>query len=131
MKSLWFAGVGWLGLFGCGDTNDVRHLDAPRAIDAREIDASATTVFTNDFESTLPADVMAGTGLLTPTQGYAPLGPPGNMFGAEFLRSPTGNTVSLTVSLPAHTTISLAFLFAAIDSLDGTGTFPAGDYLRI
>ena len=87
--------------------------------------------FTNDFETTLPPEVTPGSGTLTPSQGYAPLGPPGNQFGATFLRSPTGNTVTLTVNLPAHTSISLAFLFAAIDSLDGTGTFPAGDYLRI
>ncbi len=34
-------------------------------------------------------------------------------------------------SLPTHDTISLAFLFAAIDSLDGTGSFPAGDFFKI
>lgn len=60
------------------------------------------------------------------------LGPSGNQFGGDFLRSATGNTVTLTLnSLPAHDTISLAFLFEAIDSLDGTGTFPAGDFFKI
>jgi len=40
--------------------------------------------------------------------------------------------VTLNLSnLPTHDTISLAFLFAAIDSLDGTGTFPAGDFFKI
>jgi hypothetical protein len=33
--------------------------------------------------------------------------------------------------LAAHRSISLEFLFAAIDSLDGSGTFPAGDYFNI
>jgi hypothetical protein len=39
-------------------------------------------------------------------------------------------TLSLA-GLPTHDTISLAFLFAAIDSLDGTGQFPAGDFFKI
>ena len=94
-------------------------------------DAAPTEAFTNDFEGTLPPEITPGTGALTPSQGYATLGPPGNQFGSEFLRSPTGNTVTLTVSLPAHSSISIAFLFAAIDSLDGSGVFPAGDYFRI
>ena len=65
-------------------------------------------------------------------QGYAGLGHPGNQFGGTFLRSPTGNVVTLTLSnLPAHDAVSVRFLFAAIDSLDGTGTFPEGDFLRV
>jgi hypothetical protein len=65
-------------------------------------------------------------------QGYAGLGPAGNQFGGNFLRSATGNTVTLQLdNLPSHDTITLEFLFAAIDSLDGTGTFPSGDYFRI
>lgn len=65
-------------------------------------------------------------------QGYAGLGPVGNQFSGNFLRSATGNTVTLTLNgLPTHDTISLSFLFAAIDSLDGTGTFPAGDFFKI
>ena len=39
-------------------------------------------------------------------------------------------TLTLT-GLPTHTTISLGMLFAAIDSLDGTGSFPAGDLFKI
>lgn len=138
MKSLWIAVgvVSAVSVVGCGSPEEVRHLDGgPTPIDStRMADAAQPTpsvVFTNDFESTLPAEVSPGTGVLTPSEGYAPLGPTGNQFGAYFLRSPTGNTVTLTVSLPAHTKISIGFLFAAIDSLDGTGTFPAGDYLRI
>ena len=119
----------------CGG-DGVRHIpDAPQAadgaLDARPVDAAATAVFTSDFESALPPEVSPGSGVLTPSQGYSTLGLAGNQFGATFLRSATGNTVTLTVSLPAHSKVSIAFLFAAIDSLDGTGTFPAGDYLRI
>ena len=90
------------------------------------------TVFTTDFNGALPAGISAGTATLTGVQGYAGLGPSGNQFGGNFLRSATGNVVTLNLSnLPTHDTISLAFLFAAIDSLDGTGTFPQGDFFKI
>jgi len=39
-------------------------------------------------------------------------------------------TLSLT-GLQEHTAINLGFLFAAIDSLDGTGSFPSGDYFKV
>lgn len=90
------------------------------------------TVFQTDFNGALPTEIAAGTAMLTGVQGFAGLGPVSNPFGGNFLRSATGNTVSLTLTnLPTHDTISLAFLFAAIDSLDGTGTFPAGDFFKI
>ena len=93
--------------------------------------AHAQLVFSSDFNS-VPADVNAGTALLTGVQGYAGLGQPGNQFGGQFLRSATANKVTLTLlNLPAHDALSVQFLFAAIDSLDGTGTFPSGDYFRI
>ncbi len=95
--------------------------------------AVPVTVFATDFDgATLQAEISPGSALLTGVQGYAGLGPVGNQFGGNFLRSATGNTVTLSLSnLPQHDTISLEFLFAAIDSLDGTGTFPSGDYFRI
>ena len=94
--------------------------------------AAPTVVFQTDFNGALPAAISPGTALLTGVQGYAGLGPTGNQFSGNFLRSATGNTVTLQLNgLPAHDTISLAFLFAAIDSLDGTGTFPAGDFFKI
>ena len=59
------------------------------------------------------------------------LGPVGYQFGGNFLRSASGNVVTLQLNgLPTHTAISVSFLFAAIDSLDGTGTFPQGDFLH-
>lgn len=94
--------------------------------------SAPVTVFSTNFDGSLPAEIAPGTATLTGVQGYAGLGPSGNQFGGNFLRSATGNTVTLSLNnLPAHDTISLSFLFAAIDSLDGTGTFPAGDFFKI
>lgn len=94
--------------------------------------AAPISVFSTNFDSSLSAEITPGTATLTGVQGYAGLGPAGNQFGGNFLRSETGNVVTLNLSsLPEHDTISLAFLFAAIDSLDGTGTFPAGDFFKI
>lgn len=102
------------------------------AMAASSAHAVPITVFSTSFDGSLPTEIAPGTATLTGVQGYAGLGPIGNQFGGNFLRSATGNTVTLTLnSLPAHDTISLAFLFAAIDSLDGTGTFPAGDFFKI
>ncbi len=90
-----------------------------------------TTVFSTDFDGTLPAAVSPGSATLTGVQGYAGLGPTDSPFGGDFLRSETANVVTLSLTgLPAHDTISLDFLFAAIDSLDGTGTYPAGDFFN-
>lgn len=94
--------------------------------------AAPVEVFYTNFDGTLPAEISPGTATLTGVQGYSGLGPAGNQFGGNFLRSPTGNTITLSLTgLPMHDTISLEFLFAAIDSLDGTGTFPAGDFFKI
>ncbi|WP_332739410.1 PEP-CTERM sorting domain-containing protein [Hydrogenophaga sp.] len=94
--------------------------------------AAPTVVFQSDFNAPLPSEISPGLATLTGVQGFAGLGPVGNQFGGNFLRSPTANTVTLSLSgLPTHDTISLEFLFAAIDSLDGTGAFPAGDFFKI
>jgi len=91
-----------------------------------------TQVFFTDFDTTIPAEISAGTATLTGVQSYAGLGPAGNQFGGTFLRSATGNTVTLLLTgLPQHSAINLEFLFAAIDSLDGTGTFPSGDFFNV
>ncbi|MEB2343923.1 MAG: PEP-CTERM sorting domain-containing protein [Deltaproteobacteria bacterium] len=85
-----------------------------------------------DGRSGLPPEIAPGTALLTGVQGYAGLGATGNAFGGQFLRSIPANHAVLTLTnLPEHTTLDLAFLFAAIDSLDGTGTFPAGDFFEV
>lgn len=92
-----------------------------------------SVVFSTDFDTTMPAQIAPGTAAaLEGVQGYAGLGPVGNVFGGKFLRSATGNKVTLSLSgLPAHTSISLDFLFAAIDSLDGSGAYPSGDYFKV
>ena len=89
-------------------------------------------VFSSDFDGSLPAEISPGTALLEGVQGFAGLGPTGNQFANTFLRSATGNPVTIQLSgLPAHNAIALDFLFAAIDSLDGTGSFPGGDFFAI
>jgi hypothetical protein len=94
--------------------------------------AAPITVFSTDFNGALAPEIAPGTALLEGVQGYAGLGPVGNQFGGNFLRSATGNTVTLNLTgLPTHDTITLNFLFAAIDSLDGTGVFPSGDFFKI
>ena len=94
--------------------------------------AAPLQVFYSDFNGSLPDKIAPGSATLTGTQGYAGLGPSGNQFGGNFLRSATGNTVKLSLAgLRAHDTISLELLFAAIDSLDGTGTFPSSDFFKI
>lgn len=95
---------------------------------------AASTVFSTDFNSaTPPAEISPGSALITGVQGYTGLGPVGNQFGGNFLRSETYNAVSLQLNnLPAHSAINLAFLFAAIDSLDGSGEiYPQGDYFNV
>lgn len=93
--------------------------------------AQTVVVFTNNFDGTIPPEISPGAAFLTGVQGYANLGPSGNQFGGKFLRSPTGNLVTLILSnLPPHKALNISMLFAAIDSLDGTGTYPQGDFSR-
>lgn len=107
-------------------------LAALLGVAALSASVQAATVFSTDFESALPASINPGVATLTGVQNYAGLGPTGNQFGGSFLRSPTGNVVTLTLTgLPTHDSLSVGFLFAAIDSLDGTGNFPSGDFFRI
>jgi hypothetical protein len=94
--------------------------------------ARAVSVFFTDFDGALAPEIAPGSATLTGVQGYAGLGASGNQFGGNFLRSIPANTVTLTLTnLPQHDSLSLAFLFAAIDSLDGSGTFPSGDYFVV
>lgn len=96
--------------------------------------ASEVTVFSTDFEAaTVPAQFNAvAPSALTPVEGFAGLGPEGYRFAGKFYRHQTSTIVTLTLTdLPPHTELDLEFLFAAIDSLDGTGTYPSGDYFRV
>lgn len=91
-----------------------------------------TTVFSSNFDTSVPTGMTPGTATITGVQGFAGLGPSTNQFAGSFLRSETGNVVRLQLGgLPTHNSIGLDFLFAAIDSLDGQGAFPSGDFFRI
>lgn len=93
---------------------------------------TGSQVFFTDFESGLVSQVAPGTAAIEGVQNFAGLGSTGNKIAGSFLRSATLNTVTLTLAnLPAHTRLSLEFLFAAIDSLDGFGTYPAGDFFVV
>lgn len=128
-------GVGGVG--GAGDAGDAgQGGQLAQAGAAGGAGAPGETVTIVDFgfdgQDSVPANLDPGTATLTPSQAFAELGPEGNTFGSTFLRGPTGTVITLTLTdLPPHTTLSLGMLFAAIDSLDGTGSFPAGDFFTI
>src|SRR5262245_51315718 len=111
----------------------MRHLLVCFCLGAAVMPARAgVVVFSTNFSTKIPPEIAPGVATLAGVQGYAGLGPAGDQFGGSFLRSPTGNVVTLSLAgLPAHSAISLDFLFAAIDSLDGTGVFPAGDFFTV
>ncbi len=94
--------------------------------------SAGTSVFFTDFETPLPSQITAGTALIEGVQGFSGLGPTGNTIAGSMLRSETGNTVTITLTnLPPHSWLTLDFLFAAIDSLDGSGAYPSGDFFRV
>jgi len=93
-----------------------------------ECGSQTEVVFYSNFDDTLPGEFAPGSARLTGVQGYAGLGTDPRKFGGKFLRSATENLVTLQLdNLPPHDTLDLRFLFAAIDSLDGSGTYPAGE----
>ena len=118
-----------IGLDGRADaTADI----APQSDAPGDVLPPTMTVFTASLDEALPPEVAPGDCVLTPSQGYATVGPEGDKFGPTFLRCSTSNTFTLTLTgLPPHTSMNIEFLFAAIDSLDGTGAFPAGDFFGV
>jgi hypothetical protein len=90
-------------------------------------------VFSSDFESGLPAQISGPGVSVESVQGYAGLGSAGNQFSGSFLRNLTNDDVTVTLTgLPAHDVVDLLFLFAAIDSWDGSsGSFPSGDFFTV
>lgn len=102
------------------------------AFSSGDATAGDQTVYFNDFDTDVSIEIDPGVALLTGVQGFDMLGHPENQFGGQFLRSPSSNIVTLTLgNLPPHDSVSIHFLFAAIDSLDGTGAFPKGDFFRV
>lgn len=120
---------------------DTRNNAAPFA-PAPPRNTAGTQVFFTDFTiptpvasappvDPMPAEIAPGSASIEGVQGF---GSPaaGSRFSGTMLRSPTGNTVTLTLTeLPAHEWLTLDFVFAAIDSLDGSGDYPAGDFFRV
>lgn len=121
------------GELGLGHANDVSGVHEVPGFNLLGAAAAGQEAFFTTFDFGLPLEVLAGDGAATtPVLGFEGLGPAGEPFGGGLLRSATGNTVTLTLTgLPAHRALSLGFLFAAIDSLDGAGSFPAGDFFKI
>jgi len=95
--------------------------------------AAPTTVFSSKFDGSMPPQISPGTATLEGVQGYAGLGNGKNKFSGNFLRSEDANVVTLTLTdLPTHGHLTIKFLFAAIDSLDGSGRqCPEGDYFMV
>jgi hypothetical protein len=89
-------------------------------------------LFSTGFDAEIPPEI-SGAGVLTGVQGYSGLGTAGNAFGGGFLRVDTRDTTMLTLTgLPPHTQIDIDFLFAAIDSWDGSSSgFPSGDFFLV
>lgn len=101
--------------------------------------ASATTIYTQNFEGlgTLPTGLP--TGWIGPGQVESVQSYPLAVFGTAFLRNTSGgnpapgNTL-LLVGLAPHSTVDLSFDLATIDSWDGgTGasTSPNGDFFNV
>lgn len=111
--------------------------------------ASTITFIALDFNQGMPSQMTGGK--VESVQGYAGLGSGSTVFSGNFLRNDTGgwgatptspvvpqtHTVLTLTGLPAHTSVSLGFLLAVIDSWDGTSTesfegFPYGpDYFNV
>lgn len=75
------------------------------------------------FEAGVPAEIEAPGSVLAGVAGWAGLGAPGGAFGGSFLRYtsvPLHDTRLVLRNLPPHSTVSLGFLLAVIDSWDGT-----------
>jgi hypothetical protein len=94
----------------------------------------AKTVFSSNFDNGIPARIQPGTATTEGVQGYAGLGLySAHAFGGQMLRSGGRNPVTLTLeNLPPHKFLSIDFLFAAIDSWDGSGLVaPRGDVFNV
>ncbi len=96
---------------------------------AAGIPASATTLYTNNFESN--TNGFSGAGSLTGSQGYKTIG-----FGDQMLRNDTaGNPAGASILNlnfgDAVSDATLTFSFAAIDSWNGNGSVYGPDFFNI
>lgn len=82
-------------------------------------------IFSDDFNGPLSAE-FSGIANTESVQGYEGFGHVGNQFSGKFLRNNGGtyDHLILTLSnLASHNSVSLSFLFAAIDTWDGSEAF--------
>lgn len=94
--------------------------------------AQAVVVYSNNFESGVLGAEWSGAGTIQGTQGYSAI----TGFGNLFLRNAsTGNPAAASIltltGLPAHTHINIGAMLAIIDSWDGSGDFPSGDFFDV
>ena len=99
---------------------------------------SGEIVFSTNFDAGLPAEI-GGAGALESVENFSGLGVTGNQFGGQFFRNPTGvagngvqtpTTLTLT-NLPPHTSLSIEFLLAVLDTWDGLANNFASDYFVV
>lgn len=102
--------------------------------------AASVAVFDTNFNSGVPSEFGEIT-TIEGVQGFADLGTGSNVFGGNLLRNQSGDnydgglppestTLTLT-GLPPHTSISLGFLLAIIDSWDGSGCPEGPDLFNV
>jgi len=97
--------------------------------------AMGQQVFFNDFNSDIPAEI-GGFINNAGVQGFNGLGNLGNTFSGNFLyNDSTGNLATATTltinNLPSHTSISVGFLLAVIDSWDSIDGSPSPDFFNV
>ncbi len=102
--------------------------------------ATSVSVFFTDFDSGAPSE-FSGITTTEGVQGYAGFGTAPNFFGGDFLRNTTGDnfgggsppekTILTLTGLPSHTSISLSFLLAIIDSWDGVACSEGPDLFNV
>lgn len=98
--------------------------------------ARATTVFSTNFDSGAPPQ-FGGVRTTTGVQGFVGLGPPGDQFGGQLLwntqsgSNPAPATGLRLTDLPPHTSVSISFLLALMDSWDGTSPFWGPDSFNV
>lgn len=143
------AGVLAIVLAGCSDEGSEAQmtLDASTTMDGGadvatggQVDAPADVavprepvrMFATDFEGAVAPQVKIGDCQLKPTQGFATLGGPNNAFANTFLWCPVQKKVVVELLfLAPHSSLDIAFLLAAIDSLDGTSQDGTGDFFSV
>lgn len=92
---------------------------------------AATSVYTNTFDSALGSE-WSGITTLTGVGGYGAYGFSGSFLQNTASGNPAAPSVLNLTGLAAHSTITVTFLFASIDSWDGFySAYPQGDYFNV